>query len=612
MNVSLIPLRLFRALLLFACAWISAVGAAVDIQFVTVGDAGNPFDPASNPSVPGIGSVPYPFRIAKYDVTNTQYAEFLNAKASSDTLGLYDGRMDSDALFGGITRTGNDGSFTYAVKPGFENKPVVFISFFDGLRFANWLNNGQAAGDTETGAYTLIGGTPSPQNASTVTRNVGASVFLPNENEWYKAAYYQGDGTYTVFATSSNVLPTAEPPPGANNSANLSGAFNGGSLTDVGAYTASKSHYVVFDQTGNVWNWDETITSGGYRGLRGGSYSNGQTGIQSIDRLSVEPGFAFSSFGLRIAAYIPTLEVTPPTRQTWRILPLGDSITQSTLPHLSYRYNLWVKLIDSGFAFDFVGSLIDNAGSGGSNPGNWPLYKNVFDQNHEGHSGNRTDEILASLSGWMQGYTPDIVLLHIGTNDVLQSRQTQLAVTDIKAIIDTLRAKNPSIIVLLAKILPITPSDPHAPLISQLNMAISGIVSEKNTPDSRVIAVDQNTGFDVATDTYDGVHPNATGEEKMAKKWFDALQLFTLKATPGFDDERHLTLSYLRVKGASELTYEVQVSSDFVSWISGPSATEDVSVIDNQNGTERVVTRDRESAATQSLRFIRLRLNYAQ
>jgi hypothetical protein len=55
---------------------------------------------------------------------------------------------------GGITRSGSSGSFTYNAKPGREDMPVNFVSFYDALRFANWLHDGQGAGDTETGTYT--------------------------------------------------------------------------------------------------------------------------------------------------------------------------------------------------------------------------------------------------------------------------------------------------------------------------------------------------------------------------------------------------------------------------------------------------------------------------
>ena len=58
-------------------------------------------------------------------------------------------------LFGGITRSGSDGSYSYATILGHDNMPVNWVSWYDAIRFANWLNNGQGNGDTETGAYTL-------------------------------------------------------------------------------------------------------------------------------------------------------------------------------------------------------------------------------------------------------------------------------------------------------------------------------------------------------------------------------------------------------------------------------------------------------------------------
>ena len=101
----------------------------------------------------------YAYSIGKYDVTNAQYAEFLNAKAtSSDPYGLWNSYMSSDAE-GGINRSGS-GPYTYTVKPGQGNQPVVDVTWYDAIRFANWLNNGQGNGDTETGTYTITGSGP--------------------------------------------------------------------------------------------------------------------------------------------------------------------------------------------------------------------------------------------------------------------------------------------------------------------------------------------------------------------------------------------------------------------------------------------------------------------
>src|SRR5215212_1079452 len=97
--------------------------AVVTPDWVTVGNPGNAADST------GYGAVGYVYQIGKYEVTNSQYAEFLNAKAASDPLGLYNTSMNSDAR-GGITRSGADGGYTYAVKAGQGSQPVVFVSWY--------------------------------------------------------------------------------------------------------------------------------------------------------------------------------------------------------------------------------------------------------------------------------------------------------------------------------------------------------------------------------------------------------------------------------------------------------------------------------------------------
>ncbi|MFN9971722.1 MAG: PEP-CTERM sorting domain-containing protein, partial [Phycisphaerae bacterium] len=91
--------------------------------------------------------------------------------------------------FGGITRSGSSGSYTYATVSGRANNPVNFVSVWDATRFANWWHNGQPTGaqdnsTTEDGAYTLTAG---GITANTVTRNAGWQWALTSENEWYRA-----------------------------------------------------------------------------------------------------------------------------------------------------------------------------------------------------------------------------------------------------------------------------------------------------------------------------------------------------------------------------------------------------------------------------------------
>jgi formylglycine-generating enzyme required for sulfatase activity len=212
--------------------------------------------------------------IGETEVTNAQYAEFLNAKAVlGDPLGLYNLAMADFPP--DIIRSGSD-FFTYSVVPGSENKPITDVSFYDALRFANWLNNGGGSGDTETGSYTLEGGTAIPSNGPTVTRNASTRIALTSEDEWYKAAYYDAASmSYNPYPFADGFDGAAcEVPAGTtSHSASCLGAVVG--TSDVGAYTTSPSDYGTFDQGGNVSEWNEAITIIGLRrGEQGGNWNS--------------------------------------------------------------------------------------------------------------------------------------------------------------------------------------------------------------------------------------------------------------------------------------------------------------------------------------------------
>jgi formylglycine-generating enzyme len=288
---------------------------AVTIETVLVGHPGN------TAQASGLGRVDYEYRIGKYEVTNDQYVEFLNAKGATDPLSLYEPNfMGSTTFRGGIDRQGAFPFFTYSSKPNMGNKPVNHATWYDAIRFINWLHNGQGNGDTETGAYTLEGGTPKPSNGASIVRNPGAIWFMPDENEWFKAAYYQptdqgGDvDGYWNFPTRSNSDPTAATAnsvgdvsnPGANVANHKFGAtWNGiqANVTTVGsAGPLSASYYGTFDQGGNVSEWNETpFMSGVSRGHRGGFYVSPSSSLAYYSQGAV--GAEFEGGGFRVATY---------------------------------------------------------------------------------------------------------------------------------------------------------------------------------------------------------------------------------------------------------------------------------------------------------------------
>jgi len=205
---------------------------AQEMEWVRIADPGNSSDWT------GWGKVDYIFDIGRYEVTNTSYTAFLTAVAASDPAGLYNEQMSSHAQ-GGILRSGEAGGYSYAVREGFANKPVNFVSFWDSIRYANWLQNGMPNGEqngsaTEDGSYTI---TQDGIDENSIVRNPEADVFLPSSHEWYKAAHYDVDeGTYYAYPIGPETAECVEPSADTGKSANCNyviGEFGG--LTDVGA-----------------------------------------------------------------------------------------------------------------------------------------------------------------------------------------------------------------------------------------------------------------------------------------------------------------------------------------------------------------------------------------
>ena len=199
-----------------------------------------------------------------------------------------------------------------------------------------------------------------------------------------------------------------------------------------------------------------------------------------------------------------------PVTTTAKVMPLGDSITASNKGLPSYRYYLWHLALSHGYRIDYVGSL--------HGVGNGLPASTDFDMDHEGHAGWRADQILEHIKGWVESTSPDFVLIHLGHNDLCGRQSVASTVNDIAAIIDVLRAVHQRVGIFLAQLIA-SASACHSE-IRAFNAQLPALAASKSSTDSPVIIVDQYTGFDPATMTYDGIHPNAQGEAQIADRWF--------------------------------------------------------------------------------------------
>lgn len=273
------------------------------LSWVTVGDPGNPADTT------GHGAVKDAFRIGKYPITVEQYVFFLNSVASaSDPYELYLRFIKDDIMNGSITCMPFAGHFYYSAKPRRKNFPVNYVSCFHAARFCNWLQHGCPEGNeddstTETGAYTLHG----QCDGALPPANENAQYYIPSEDQWYKAAYYNGMGGYYTYPTQSDIPPgniIGESGAQANyNRATTGTIYADSDLTSVDLFKGTESYYGACDMGGNVWELNTTtIPFFGMtkKQVRGGSF---KTGVSFLSKETQKFVFAGESdAGFRIAA----------------------------------------------------------------------------------------------------------------------------------------------------------------------------------------------------------------------------------------------------------------------------------------------------------------------
>jgi hypothetical protein len=215
-------------------------------------------------------------------------------------------------------------------------------------------------------------------------------------------------------------------------------------------------------------------------------------------------------------------------------MPLGDSLTSG----VCWRALLWYKLNQNGHAgkFDFVGSRSTDDATNCGVPG--------YDKDNEGQPQylvtyfiHDADEMTAGIQtpqDLLGRHPADVVLLHYGTFDIRAGVDPPTIVMAYSTVLAALRQVNPSVVVLVAQIVPMevtnaTCANCSCPSCANDVLTLNGMIpawaAANTTAVSPIKVVDQWTGFTATggVDTSDGVHPNFAGSLKMANKWYDAV-----------------------------------------------------------------------------------------
>lgn len=193
-----------------------------------------------------------------------------------------------------------------------------------------------------------------------------------------------------------------------------------------------------------------------------------------------------------------------PQPQTLRVMPMGDSITSGfrSTDNNGYRGALRDLLKVDVTGLDFVGTLKDGT---------------MADRDHEGHSGWRIDQVAGIATAALQRYHPNIVTLHLGTNDMGDNYQVGSAPTRLAALIDQIFSIEPDTSIVVAEI--IRPSDAASDARTlTYNAQIPAIVKTRADAGKHIVMVDMASALTTA-DLFDVQHPNDGGYRKMAAVW---------------------------------------------------------------------------------------------
>jgi len=203
------------------------------------------------------------------------------------------------------------------------------------------------------------------------------------------------------------------------------------------------------------------------------------------------------------AAQATAVQAPAASRAPLRVMPLGDSLTYGVGSSTGdgYRRTLRAELGVAGVAVDFVGSQRSGVGA---------------DADNEGHPGWRTEDLAAYLPDWLAAAQPDVVLLDIGTNDIIQRYGAAVAAARTAGLLDRITRQLPRVRVVVAKLLVVGYA---AADFRRYNGMLASIVAARR---SRVSLADMSRIS--PRSTVDGVHPTDVGYRQMAYQWYQALR----------------------------------------------------------------------------------------
>jgi hypothetical protein len=254
-------------------------GNEFTVDFVNIGNTGNAADTTT------YGAVPYEYRVSIYEISQDAITKATASGMANVTAGAWTG-----------------------------NQPAANINWYEAAAFVNFLNT--SSGKTAAYDLTFSNGSWSmalwsseqawKAGGTNLYRNKDAFYFLPSENEWYKASYYNAAETnYFLYPTASSSVPTAV---ASGTNAGTAVYNNAAAVPAIVDSAGGLSPYGTMGQGGNVWEWNESAADGSnsssseIRVFRGGSRGDTERDLRSSERIGVGPELEGDFLGFRVAS----------------------------------------------------------------------------------------------------------------------------------------------------------------------------------------------------------------------------------------------------------------------------------------------------------------------
>ncbi|MBD0840269.1 SGNH/GDSL hydrolase family protein [Streptomyces sp. TRM68416] len=210
-----------------------------------------------------------------------------------------------------------------------------------------------------------------------------------------------------------------------------------------------------------------------------------------------------------------------------RFMPVGDSQTIGSAGEHTWRYRLWQHLRETyGGPFAVVGpreTLYDKATDA---PTSYEYADPDFPRGHLAGWGEGWLHMAPLIGDAVREHRADVLLVALGLIDLGFYTNAEQTAENVRSFVAQARAARPRVRMVILPVIPNVRAEQDPPFAAQVtlfNELLAKAVADLDEPRSPLLLASPPAAYDINFDTYDGTHPNASGEHKIAGAFAEAM-----------------------------------------------------------------------------------------